>query len=77
MQGRMKQHQLSKDEIDDVLRNAQTGCIATHNEKEKILHAIVAKYTPQLSHLSFPEKMMKATGIIEIEPVEITGKYYK
>lgn len=156
MQGRMKQHQLSKEEIDDVLRNAQTGCIATHNEngypyivpvhfivheekiyihglikgqkisnlirdnkvcfevdemgviipnnenpcdtntefrsviilgtakmiedrglKEKILHAIVDKYTPQLSHLSFPEKMMKATGIIEIEPVETTGKYYK
>lgn len=156
MQGRMKQHQLSKEEIDDVLKNEQVGRIATHNEngypyivpvhyimydgkiyihglvkgqkisnltangkvgfevdqmgaiipddenpcdtntafrsviilgiakmiedgatKEKILHAIVEKYTPQLSHSSFPEKMMKATGIIEIEPVEITGKYYK
>jgi hypothetical protein len=41
------------------------------------LQAIVEKYTPQLSHLDFPEKMMKATGIIEIEPIEITGKYYK
>ncbi len=45
--------------------------------KEKILQAVVEKYTPQLSHLSFPENMMKATGIIEIEPVEMTGKYYK
>lgn len=156
MQGRMKQHQLSKEEIDDVLKNEQVGRIATHNEngypyivpvhyiicdekiyihglikgqkisnliannkvgfevdhmgeiipddenpcdtntafksviilgtakmiedkaiKEKILHAIVEKYTPQLSHLSFPEKMMKATGVIEIKPIEITGKYYK
>lgn len=156
MQGRMKQHQLSKEEIDDVLKNGQVGRIATHNEngypyvvpvhyiicngriyihglikgqkisnltandkvgfevdemgsiipdaenpcdtntafrsviilgtakvvedvamKEKILHAVVEKYTPQLSHLNFPEKMMKATGIIEIEPVEITGKYYR
>lgn len=156
MQGRMKQHQLSKKEIDDVLKSEQVGRIATHNEngypyivpvhyivcdekiyihglikgqkisnlsannkvgfevdsmeaiipdnenpcdtntafksviilgtakmiedratKEKILHAIVEKYTPQLSHLSFPENMMKATGIIEIEPIEITGKYYK
>ena len=45
--------------------------------KEKILQAIVYKYTPQLSHLEFPEKMMKATGVIEISIVEITGKYYK
>ena len=156
MQGRMKQHQLSKVEIDNVLKSGQVGRIATHNEngypyivpvhyiiydekiyihglikgqkisnlirnnkvgfevdemgiiipdnvnpcdtntafrsviilgtakmiddrtiKEKILRAIVEKYTPQLSHLSFPEKMMKATGIIEIDPIEITGKYYK
>jgi len=156
MQGRMKQHQLSRAEIDDVLKSQQVGRIATHNDngypyivpvhyivydekiyihglikgqkisnlirnnkigfevdqmgviipdnenpcdtntafrsviilgtarmiddraiKEEILRAIVEKYTPQLSYLSFPEKMMKATGIIEIHPIEITGKYYK
>lgn len=156
MQGRMKQHQLTKEEIDNVLNDGQVGRIASHNEngypyvvpvhyvvydekiyihglikgqkisnlirsnkvgfevdemgeiipdnenpcdtntafrsviilgtakmiedrlvKEKILQMIVEKYTPQLSHLSFPENMMKATGIIEIEPVEVTGKYYK
>lgn len=156
MQGRMKQHQLSKEEIDEVLKNATVGRIATHSEngypyivpvhfivhegkiyihglikgqkisnllqndkvgfeademgailpdsenpcdtntefrsvivlgtarmiednalKEEVLHAVVAKYTPQLSHLPFSEKMMKATGIIEIVPVETTGKYYK
>lgn len=156
MQGRMKQHQLSDEEIRDVLLKAEVGRIGTHNEngypyivpvhfvviddkiyihglikgqkisnlvrngkvgfevdemgeiipdmenpcdtntayrsviilgtarivderalKEEVLHAVVAKYTPQLSHLSFPEKMMKATGIIEISPVETTGKYYK
>lgn len=32
MQGRMKQHQLSKEEIDSVLSNAQVGRIATLNE---------------------------------------------
>lgn len=156
MQGRMKQHQLSKEEIEDILRNAQVGRIATQNDngypyivpvhfiiheekiyihglikgqkisnlirdnkvgfevdemgaiipdnenpcdtntafrsviilgtakmiddralKDEVLHAVVAKYTPELSHLDFPEKMMKATGIIEITPIEITGKYYK
>jgi nitroimidazol reductase NimA-like FMN-containing flavoprotein (pyridoxamine 5'-phosphate oxidase superfamily) len=45
--------------------------------KITILNSIVAKYTPQLSHLSFPEKMMRATGIIEIQIIECTGKYYK
>lgn len=156
MQGRMKQHQLLKEEINEVLSCAQVGRIATQNEngypyivpvhfvhkddklyvhglikgqkisnlirnnkvgfevdemgaiipdfenacdtntayksviilgsaqmvddpalKITILNSIVAKYTPQLSHLSFPEKMMRATGIIEIQIIECTGKYYK
>ena len=51
--------------------------IEDQKEKEKILHIIVKKYTPQLSHLSFPDDMMKATGIIEIDPIEITGKFFK
>jgi len=156
MQGRMKQHQLTRKEISEVLENAQVGRIATYNEsgypyivpvhfvvhqekiyihglikgqkisnliknnkigfevdemgeiipdakdvcdtntefrsviilgtarmieevdlKKEILHAVVHKYTPQLAHLEFSAKMMKATGIIEISIVEITGKYYK
>ncbi|WP_291106045.1 MULTISPECIES: pyridoxamine 5'-phosphate oxidase family protein [unclassified Dysgonomonas] len=32
MQGRMKHHQLSKIEIDDVLKKAEVGRIGTHNE---------------------------------------------
>lgn len=155
MQGRMKQHQLSIDEINDVLTKGEVGRIATHNQngypyivpvhyivyqekiyihglikglkisnlqnnskvgfevdemgeiipdetnpcdtntafrsviilgearmiddpelKKKVLSDIVCKYTPQLSGLEFPEKMMRATGIIEITPVETTGKYY-
>lgn len=156
MQGRMKRHQLSKEEVTNILSNAQVGRIATIDEggypyivpvhfvfhenniyihglikgqkisnllqnnkvgfeidemgdiipdnnnvcdtnttfrsiiihgvakmidditfKKKILHTIVGKYTPQLSHLSFPEKMIKATGIIEIQIMKCTGKFYK
>lgn len=156
MQGRMKKHQLSQQEIEDVLEKADVGRIATWNAngfpyvvpvhyvvyqgkvyihglikgqkidnltanekvgfevdeqgkiipdekspcdtntafrsviilgtakmvdekslKEEILRQIVAKYTPQLSSLKFPENMLRATGIIEVDPVEITGKYYK
>ena len=156
MQGRMKQHQLSVEEISEVLSKSEVGRIATHNEngfpyivpvhyivldgkiyihglikgqkitnlikndkvgfevdemgtiipdyvdpcdtntafksviilgtaqmiedvdlKIKVLKAVITKYTPQLSHLEMPEKMIKATGIIEISPIETTGKYYK
>lgn len=156
MQGRMKRHQLSKEEISEILSEAQVGRIATQNGngypyivpvhfvfsegkiyvhglikgqkisniqennkvgfevdemadiipdynnvcdtntayrsviilgtaslidepgyKKEILHSIVAKYTPQLLHLSFPEKMVRATGIIKIQIEECTGKYFK
>ncbi len=156
MQGRMKQHPLTTEEIEEVLNKADVGRLATQNEngfpyvvpvhfvrlqnkiyihglikgqkisnlircekvgfevdemgdilpdpdlpcdtntafrsviilgtarmieekvrKVAVLQAIIAKYTPQLSGLPFPEKMMKATGIIEVSPLEITGKYYR
>lgn len=156
MQGRMKQHQLSTDEVNELLSTSEVGRIATHNEngypyivpvhfvllegkiyihglikgqkisnllknekvgfevdemgeiipdaidpcdtntafrsviiqgsarmvgdsdlKIKVLKIVIAKYTPQLSHLEMSEKMIKATGVIEISPIETTGKYYK
>lgn len=45
--------------------------------EREVLKRIVKKYTPELSHMEFPENMFKATGIIEIIPIEVTGKYYK
>ncbi len=45
--------------------------------KREVLRGVVKKYTPQLSNLEFPANMFKATGIIEIIPIEVTGKYYK
>lgn len=45
--------------------------------KKEVLKRIVGKYTPQLSDMEFPSSMFKATGIIEIAPLAITGKYYK
>lgn len=45
--------------------------------KTKVLKEIVKKFTPQMSELEFPDKMIRATGIIEISILECTGKYYK
>ena len=50
-----------------------------NNEDEKIesLRKIVEKYTPSLAGEAFPEKIIKATGVIEISVIECTGKFYK
>lgn len=58
-----------------ILGNAQM--IDEPELKKEILKHIVKKYTPELSHMQFPANMFKATGVIEITPSAITGKYYK
>ncbi len=45
--------------------------------KRSALSAIVQKFTPGLSAANMPEGAIKGTGVIEITPVEVTGKYYK
>lgn len=40
------------------------------------LDKIVAKYTPQLAGQSYPENMLKGTGVIRITVESITGKYF-
>lgn len=45
--------------------------------KNKVLNEIVDKYTPQFSGQILPKNMLSSTGVIEVEIVEITGKYYK
>ena len=45
--------------------------------KIKVLDEVVKKYTPQHAGKTFPPAMLKATGVIEINPSEITGKYFK
>ncbi len=49
------------------------------NEDEKIepLRKIVKKYTPSLAGEAFPEKVIKATSVIEVSVIECTGKFYK
>ena len=46
-------------------------------KKIEALKAVVSKYTPHLANISFPENMLKATGVIEIEIIEATGKKYE
>jgi uncharacterized protein len=45
--------------------------------KIKVLDEVVKKYTPQHIGSTYPAAMLKSTGVIEITPSEITGKYFK
>lgn len=45
-------------------------------EKEIILKKIVEKYTPHLASKELPINMVKGTAVIQIDIVEMTGKYY-
>ena len=44
--------------------------------KRKVLAEIVKKYTPHLTGNALPENMVKGTAVIQIEILDITGKYY-
>jgi nitroimidazol reductase NimA-like FMN-containing flavoprotein (pyridoxamine 5'-phosphate oxidase superfamily) len=45
--------------------------------KIQVLDEVVKKYTPQHTGKSYPTNMLKATGVIEITPIDITGKFFK
>jgi nitroimidazol reductase NimA-like FMN-containing flavoprotein (pyridoxamine 5'-phosphate oxidase superfamily) len=43
----------------------------------RVLDAIVEKYAPRHTGRSYPENMLKMTGVIEIKILESTGKYFE
>ena len=46
-------------------------------EKQRVLEAIVAKYTPQLVGRELPSNMVKGTAVVRISIHTMTGKYYQ
>ena len=44
--------------------------------KEDILKKVVEKYTPHLAGKELPAPMVKGTAVIQIDIMEMTGKYY-
>lgn len=59
-----------------VIVSGKAAFVEAADKKEEILLGIVKKYTPQLSHRTIPENMVKGTAVIEVEIEQITGKYY-
>ena len=46
------------------------------DEKRNVLKKIVEKYTPHLASTELPINMVKGTAAIQIDIMEMTGKYY-
>jgi len=59
-----------------VIITGTAKIVEDENLKAEALDLIVEKYTPSLSGASFGNSI-KATGVIEIEIKEVTGKYYR
>ena len=64
-------------EYESVVILGKASIIKDTDTKIDLLNKIVAKYTPHLSGIDFPENMIRGTGIIQIIVEECTGKYYK
>lgn len=45
-------------------------------EKEKILRTILKKYAPEYEKTPLSEARIRGTAVVEITPVEVTGKYH-
>lgn len=64
-------------EYESVVIMGKASIIKDADTKINLLNEIVAKYTPHLEGIDFPENMIRGTGIIQINIEERTGKYYK
>ena len=64
-------------EYRSVIIIGKASIIDDYEKKETALNAIIKKYTPQFADKKLPENMVNGTAVIEIVPIETTGKYYK
>lgn len=79
-----KMHGFVQDELpcdtntsyESVIIRGHAALVSDIDAKIMVLNAFVDKYTPQHSGKSYPDAMLKMTGIIEISIHSCTGKYY-
>ena len=60
---------------ESVIATARAALLQGAEKKKAILAKIIEKYTPHLKDAPVPEAMLAATAIIELEILELTGKY--
>ncbi|SHI51240.1 hypothetical protein SAMN05444401_0867 [Clostridium amylolyticum] len=63
-------------EYESVIITGNATLVEDIEAKRIGLQNIVQKYTPHLADLILPEPMIKGTAVIQINILEVTGKYY-
>lgn len=64
-------------EYTSIVAFGMATMIEKHGDKIAVLEKFVEKYVPHLAGKTFPENVVKGTGVIEVAITECTGKYYK
>ena len=59
-----------------VIMTGMATLLSSEDEKIKVLRKIVEKYVPALAGKAFPQNMIKTTGVIQVDVIECTGKFY-
>lgn len=79
-----KMHGFVQDELpcdtntsyESVIIRGHAALVTDIDTKIAVLNALVDKYTPQHSGKSYPDTMLKMTGVVEIAIQSCTGKHY-
>ena len=61
---------------ESVVAKGEASVLTDLAEKQAVLEAIIAKYTPDLVGTPLPENMLRGTAVVKIEVAKLTGKYY-
>lgn len=61
---------------ESVIIEGKASIMEDGEDKLSVLEAVVKKYTPHLQNIPLPEAMVRGTAVIQIDVVNITGKYY-
>lgn len=63
-------------EYQSVIIHGEATLLKEKDKKIEALDAIVEKYVPDLIGKQFPSNALAATGVIKIDVIECTGKFY-
>jgi len=61
---------------ESVILSGMASILTDVNCKREVLMEVVKKYTPHLSDAVLPENMVRGTAVIQVQILEMSGKYY-
>ena len=61
---------------ESVILSGTAALVDDIDLKREVLMEIVKKHTPHLSELALPENMVRGTAVIQVQILNMTGKYY-